>query len=207
MLHYFGPIFGTVTGHPIPDGDRGREIYMAPHCRMGPYIQGLILGFILYRCNRRMRLPWFVNVTGWLLATSVALTVLYGLYDYANDKTISLVLSAFYNSLGRSAWGLSICWVIFSCSLNGGPINMLLSLPVWIPLGRLTYTAYLVHPFLLVAFVMTRQTSFYVDDMSLIILYLAALVATYAVAFVVSLMFEAPVMGLEKIAFKKEKRS
>ncbi|XP_012936942.1 nose resistant to fluoxetine protein 6-like [Aplysia californica] len=204
MLHYFGPGVGDVAGH-VEEGDRVYDLYFAPYCRMGPYLEGILLGYVLNRTKWPIRISRVANITGWCVATATALAVLYGLFEYGNGKDIDLVLSAFYNGLSRSAWGLCVAWVIFSCvSGKGGLINSFLSMPVWIPLGRLTYTVFLIHPILTMTWAFARRTPYYLDDLSIIMVYLACLLAAYSVGFIVSLVFEAPFMGLEKI-LKKEK--
>ncbi|XP_012934636.1 nose resistant to fluoxetine protein 6 [Aplysia californica] len=208
MTRNYGPGIGEVKGHKDA-GDSFYYLYSAPYCRMGPYIIGMLTGYVLYRCDLRVRIPRVVNLIGWALATAVALAVLYGLYPYADGtEKIDLVLSAFYNSLSRSAWGLCVAWVIFACVTgNGGLVNSLLSMPVWIPLGRLTYTAYLTHPMVLTVWAVTRQTPLYLDDVSLVMIFLATLMATYAVSYLVSLAFEWPVAAVEKLVFNRGKRS
>lgn len=191
------------------DEDRIYFQYVSPYCRMGPYIVGLLLGYILHRCRgKHIKLHWVINILGWMLATALALIVLIGLFDYANGKEPSLQLSAFYNALSRPAWGLCIAWVIFSCVTgNAGPVNALLSWAGWIPLSRLTYTAYLTHPIVLLVWATSRRTSFFFTDVSVVMVFFATLLATFAVSYIIFLFFEAPVMAVEKMLFKREKRS
>ena len=202
MVNSFSPIKGVnVEGH--VRGHQNYTLYYAPHCRMGPYIQGLILGYLMFKNSRRANIPLLVNLLGWVVSAAVAVSVLYGLYPYAHGvKDMPLVLSAFYISLHRSAWGLSVCWVIYSCVKTGGPVNAFLSLPIFIPLGRLTYCAYLVHVPLICLFVIVQQTPMYADDISLIFMYFGCLVATFLVAFPVSLLCESPCMGILKLYFR-----
>lgn len=175
---------------------------------MGTYLQGLLLGHILHSTrHRRVTVHWLVNTTSWALAVAAGIAVVFGLYPYANGHDIDLLLSAVYNSLSRLAWGLCVCWVIFSCvhGTEGGLVNSLLSLPVWVPLGRLTYAVYLVHPFVIIAICTQRRTPLWVDDINISVFFIAFLVLSYAAGFMSTLLFEAPFVALEKIIFKKEK--
>lgn len=60
--------------------------------------------------------------------------------------------------MGHTAWGLSLAWITISCSSGyGGPVTSFLNCRVFLPLSRLTYCAYLVHP------VIMCITSFHLD--------------------------------------------
>merc|ERR1711884_483424 len=55
--------------------------------------------------------------------------------------------SIMYNCFSKTGWSLALAWIIFSCHKGyGGVVNSFLSWKAWIPLSRLTYAAYLIHP-------------------------------------------------------------
>ncbi|GFO43629.1 nose resistant to fluoxetine protein 6-like [Plakobranchus ocellatus] len=204
------PAMGTkVKGHPMPLGDQNYDLYIAPYCRMGPYLMGMLCGFILYRINRRrIRIHWALVCAGWGAALATGLAVVYGLISYSRGAEMNLHVASIYNALSRTVWGMSVAWVIFSCVTgHGGVINTFLSWSVWVPLARLTYVVYLIHIIVLVVWGSTTRAPFYITDMTVILVYLATLIATYGLAFVISLLFESPVMTLEKLLLKKDKRS
>ena len=60
------------------------------------------------------------NLFGWAVATTIALLVLYGLYDSPGTPHLSIGVSAFYNATHRSAWALAVCWVIVACATGYG---------------------------------------------------------------------------------------
>lgn len=58
----------------------------------------------------------------------------------------SSIESGLYTGFSRLIWSIIIVLVIYACITgHGGPVNSFLSLPMWRPLGRLTYAIYLVH--------------------------------------------------------------
>ena len=210
FIHYYSPIFGfTKIADHSQTGEWLFQFYDAPWCRMGPYLEGLMLGYVIYRTKHtHVHVHWFINLTCWVLAIATGASVVFGLYPYMNGTDIDLVVAALYNSLARVAWDLSLCWVIFSCihGTEGGVVNSLLSLPVWVPLGRLTYAVYLTHPFVLAAVFTSTRKSVYFDDMTLSVLYVAILVGCYVVGFVATLLFESPIMALESIVLRKYRK-
>ncbi|XP_041368659.1 nose resistant to fluoxetine protein 6-like [Gigantopelta aegis] len=183
-------------------------IYMVPWCRMGPYIIGIWTGYILYRTDCRIRMSRVTVIFGWAIATASALAVVYGLYDVNNGHPLAVDTAAFYNSVNRTVWGACVCWVVLACATGyGGYVNTLLSWKGIIPLSRLTYCAYLLHPIIMFYYYYSRETTFHLSDINLLFSFFSFLVASYGVSFIVSLAFEAPMMGLEKVFFKREKNS
>lgn len=62
------------------------------------------------------------------------------------EHTASSMESGLYTGFSRFIWSIIVCLVIHACiSGYGGPVNSFLSLPMWRPLGRLTYAIYIVH--------------------------------------------------------------
>ncbi|XP_062593447.1 nose resistant to fluoxetine protein 6-like [Saccostrea cucullata] len=182
--------------------------YMRPYCRMGPYVCGVLTGYILYKTKNKCRINIYLNFFAWAIATSCACAVLYGLYSAINgDDPLNVEESAVYNALHRSVWGAAVCWVIFACATgNGGFINTILSWKVFVPLSRLSYAAYLVHVIIIYAYFFSRRMPIYLTDLELVYLFLSNLVVSYGAAFVVSLLFESPFMALEKVIFPSRNR-
>lgn len=194
-----------------PQGDSDYDLYIAPYSRMGAWLVGVACGWQLH-AHRRRRLPTAVNLAGWAVALAIGLAVVYGVFDYAGvdpgSARMPLGLAAAYNALARPAWAVAVAWVVLSCSWgSGGPVNWLLSWRLWVPGARLTYAVYLLHPAVLSYYGLTRPTPFYMDDIALTALYLAALSATFLLAVPATLVLEAPVVALEKLLLGKDKRS
>jgi peptidoglycan/LPS O-acetylase OafA/YrhL len=83
----------------------------------------------------------------------------------------------------------------------GGPVNWLLSWSCWVPLARLSYSCYLVH-MTVVDWVLTLP-SYSVTITHTLVLYhiLANTAVSLAVAFVLVVLFEAPMLHMEKLLF------
>ncbi|XP_061164514.1 nose resistant to fluoxetine protein 6-like [Saccostrea echinata] len=197
----------TIGGGP-KDADRGaffEDYYIVPYCRMGPYICGVATGYILYKTKCKCRMNIFLNLLGWAVAAASACAVLYGIYDTVKpDQPVALSkeVAALYNALNRTVWGAAVCWVIFACATgNGGYINTLLSWKAFVPLSRLTYCAYLIHPLVMYVYYLNRNFPFYLTDLDMVYTFLANLMVSYGVAFILSIAFESPFMGLEKVMF------
>ncbi|XP_067661103.1 nose resistant to fluoxetine protein 6-like [Haliotis asinina] len=184
------------------------DYYMTPYCRMGPYLIGIVAGYLLYKTNCKLRLNKKAVLVGWAVAAASALAVLYGPYESANGTPMPSDVSAFYNSAHRTVWGAAVCWVVVACATgNGGFVNTLMSWTGFVTLSRLTYCAYLIHPMVIMYQYMTHRSPFFVSNVNIVCNFLGFLVITYGLSFVVSLVFEAPMMGLEKAVFRRERRN
>lgn len=188
-------------------------LYNRPYTRITPYIVGMLLGYILHKNNCRTRLTKISVLVGWLFAVVTGSLPVYGLYDYYKHgdygmnggiTDASQEVSAIYIGFSRLSWSVALAWVVYACATGyGGPVNNILSWKIWAPLGRLTYCAYLVHPIVMMLYIYSMKTAFFIDDTIMIYLFFGNLVASYLVAFVVSMVIEAPMMGLEKVVFKR----
>ncbi|KAK2175029.1 hypothetical protein NP493_758g01001 [Ridgeia piscesae] len=176
-------------------------IYQTPWCRVGPYLVGVLVGYLLYITKGQVRMPWFaVGLWGWTVATVGNVSVVYGLYNMMNGHPVSVGVSAFYNAVSRTVWAIGVAWVIFACVTgHGGFVNKLLSWPALVPLSRMTYMTYLVHPIVYVFFFGTRQQLMMLDDTILVVMFLGLLVLSYGVAFLLTITIESPMMALEKV--------
>ncbi|CAC5380351.1 unnamed protein product [Mytilus coruscus] len=193
--------------NPFSGGDYFDAYYQMPYCRIGPYLVGMYTGYILYTTKCKCKINKFVNITIWAVFAASALAVLYGVYDDLNGDQLSTGVAALYNVLHKTVWGAAVCWVIFACATgNGGFVNTILSWKGLVPLSRLTYCAYLIHPLVMYFYYLSRKQFLFWDDHEVIYEFFAHLGMAYAVAFVASLVFESPMMGLEKVVFRKDKK-
>ncbi|XP_076454789.1 nose resistant to fluoxetine protein 6-like [Babylonia areolata] len=201
--HFSPGAFAQVDGTP-PTEDMFSYLYAKPWNRMGPYVIGLMTGYVLFYCDCKLRINKFLNLFLWAVATGTAMAILYGLYDASNGHPLTVEVAAFYSAVTRTVWGACVAWVVIACCTgNGGLVNMLLSWKGLVPLSRLTYTIYLLHIMIMDLFMMNQQTLFYMSDINIVMFFLGILVVSYLAAFVTSLAFEAPMMGLEKILFRR----
>ncbi|XP_052816398.1 nose resistant to fluoxetine protein 6-like [Mya arenaria] len=189
---------------PPKDANFTKNLYVPSYTRIGPYVLGLFAGYLLYKTSCKLRIPKAINILGWFLSFSLICTVIYSPYTDGQSHMLSIKESAAYFSFHRTGWGLAMSWIIVSCCTgHGGWINELLSWSGFIPLSRLTYCAYLIHPLIMTTFYMCRRELTYFTQFELIYLFLGHMTMTYGLSFIVSLVFEAPMMGLEKAVFRK----
>ncbi|WAR07238.1 NRF6-like protein [Mya arenaria] len=183
--HHEYPVQGMLPDAPQPkDGNSMKNLYAPSLTRLGPYIVGLFAGYLLYKTNRKLKIPKSLNLLLWFLSFATFCLVVYGPYSRDGNHIFSLGESSAYTALSRTAWGVALAYLIIACCTgHGGWINDLLSWPGFIPLSRLTYCAYLIHPLVMITFHTSRRQLTYFTQFEL-----------------------APMMGLEKAVLGKGRK-
>lgn len=89
---------------------------------------------------------------GWLVALASSLCTLGALIvlptgNFRRPNSWPLSLDAAYLTFVRPAWACALAVLVAACrAMRGNPVDAFLSHRVWVPLARLTFGAYLVHP-------------------------------------------------------------
>ncbi|XP_068154689.1 nose resistant to fluoxetine protein 6-like [Drosophila tropicalis] len=122
-----------------------KKIYFGTQTRASPYLIGILFGYFLHvNRGKTFKLNRPTVWLGWIVSLSLFFTCIFALYDVSTSMPI--VDEAFFLTLGRIAWPLGLCWVIFACMQGyGGLANSFLSSPLWQPLSKLSYCAYIFH--------------------------------------------------------------
>ncbi|CAH1378595.1 unnamed protein product [Tenebrio molitor] len=198
-----GQLSGNISGNIT---DYMEYYYMPTHTRMVPYLIGVMLGYAIYKMKTSGKTPkinTIVVILGWILSLGVMAACIYGGHTLQFTEYDKLA-NSFYISLMRPAWAIAICWVIFACVTDhGGPINQFLSLPIFQILSRLSYSIYLVHySFIFMTNFYTRS-SLHFSDYNAFHKFWGDLAFSLAIAVVWTLVFESPIIVLEKVLLKK----
>ncbi|GIY60987.1 nose resistant to fluoxetine protein 6 [Caerostris darwini] len=180
--------------------------YFRTYLHCSAYCVGLVVGYLL-ATKKNFCVPLIFNLTGWLTAFVLALSVLYGVYDWNQGNVPGIAVSTLYTCTNKLVWSLALAWVTFSCVMgNGGFVTTILSWQAFVPFGRLTYMAYLVHPIIQMTYIGSTRTMIRTDHRTFVFMYFGNVVMAFMCAYVFSLLFESPFMALEKVFFNAVKR-
>uniref|UniRef100_A0A7M5UX06 Nose resistant-to-fluoxetine protein N-terminal domain-containing protein n=2 Tax=Clytia hemisphaerica TaxID=252671 RepID=A0A7M5UX06_9CNID len=196
----------------VPANDRaqvgifGDDVYVKPWTRINPYLIGLLFGFLFSRKIYLTRKPNFaITFMGWAVATAIGMSIIYGPYSVfkPGGQLFDTAQNVLYGAFSRLAWALALAWVVYACQYRmGGWVNSFLSWSLWIPIGRLTYGAYLLHPIILNYYYKTMEKPWHFQDDTAIFAYLSVLMMSYMFAFLLSLLIDLPVYNLETMVTK-----
>ncbi|XP_043190539.1 nose resistant to fluoxetine protein 6-like [Amphibalanus amphitrite] len=189
--------------------DMFTDFYVVPWCRASPYIIGIITGLILHHIKTNkvaITIPKAVNLATWTVMAAMALTIVYSTHQWNKDPqaTYTMAEAVSYGSLHRLGWAIAISWVVFACVTGyGGFVDTLLSYKAFIPLGRLSYTTYLVAVQVQCWYFASYRIPSAFGNTIMVYSFLTNLLISMVLATVLSLCFESPMMTIEKIIFPK----
>ncbi|KAH8386781.1 hypothetical protein KR093_002450, partial [Drosophila rubida] len=176
-------------------------IYFPVHVRASTWLVGVLFGYFLYlNQGKRFKLQRLVVWACWLLALSALLVTVLALYPYVgiNVSPVPIVNEAFFLSLTRIAWPLALCWVVFACMQGyGGLANSFLSSPLWQPLSKLSYCAYIFHIFFENLNSARTRTNTYFSDYDVMLRFWGDFGFTVLLSYVVYILVEAPCGALQ----------
>ncbi|XP_058127296.1 nose resistant to fluoxetine protein 6-like [Anopheles ziemanni] len=195
------------------DDNRIRHVhtYYPTHTRAGAWLVGVGVGYVLQR-TRKHYVPlarWAVAL-GWTLAAATMLTILFADHplqqpDYATNP---LVADALYEALNRVAWAGAVGWIVFACVNGyGGPVNRFLGATIWQPLGRLSYSIYLLHLPIQLMMAGSARLPYYFTDLHAVYQFWGDIGFTLTLALAWALLFESPIIGLERMLFGRGKNT
>ena len=181
----------------------------------------MIGGFILSKWAKAPKVSFLLNITLWICSIVVQFLLVFGTWD----GTLNVPQTAIYVSVGHAAWGLSLMWMVMSCYWGlAQPVNKLLSYRAFLPLSRLTYCTYLLHPMIMVITSFRMEAPFHLQHVLIVSIcminyvmqcfnphlhifqltaFLGNAIIAFLVALVASLLYEAPVIRILKLIFRK----
>ncbi|KAK9883627.1 hypothetical protein WA026_001798 [Henosepilachna vigintioctopunctata] len=124
------------------------DYYFPTYNRFGPYVIGMITGYYIYTTksnNKRVKFRTVSLIAIWAVLIGGLLVCVFDGYKLTGNDN-SAWIDGLYLGLNRNVWSFLLAVMIFLCCTgNGGPINALLSLPVFQIISKLSYSIYLVH--------------------------------------------------------------
>ncbi|XP_076359441.1 nose resistant to fluoxetine protein 6-like isoform X2 [Tachypleus tridentatus] len=175
-------------------------MYHKPYIHLGAYCVGMYLGYAIAKRSHIILKP-YILVFGWIAAVACNLAVVFGVYYWNEGNEIIEAVDAFiYAATHRTVWALGIGWLTFVCVTgNGGIVNKILSWRAWIPLGRITFLTYLIHPLVQMTLVAHVKERLQADQYVAVYLFSGLLLASLTMASFLSVLVDMPFRELEKV--------
>ncbi|XP_044753277.1 nose resistant to fluoxetine protein 6-like [Coccinella septempunctata] len=192
--------------------------YMKTHARFATYVIGMIAGYFIYHAKQKKKIV--INPVALFWLWMITLIVLYGVVYIGYPLVIkeAPTLQGFptdvdeatrwwnsiYIALSRPAWSSALALLIYLCVTGyGGPVNWFLSASPMQFLAKLSYCMYLNHViFILIRMGQTRDTLHF-GDWEMINMLISIIMVIIPASIVQSLLFESPMIRIEKIIFGK----
>lgn len=167
--------------------------YQTQH-RIGPWLVGLLLGYYLFVTrDKQLYLSRMTIKILWRLVIAVMIAAVWlpwFFYNYQNEDVISFSV---YIAVFRVFWAITTAWVIVACVKgHGGAIDWFLSLEMWQPLSKLTYSIFIIHQPIMTMTKLMQRTPEYVSAYQNFIYYLGIYLFSVLLAVPWTLFFEMP---------------
>lgn len=142
-----------------------------------------------------------------LLMASLGLTTLFSIFFWNSaDFKIPQVITAIYASTFRFCWSISVLWFIYVLNIErDGLIYNFLTWSGWLPISRLTYSAFLFHPLIIWLHFGTIEHRLSYNHLEFIRMFSSNVVLSIILALITSLIFESPMVNMQKLIFKNLK--
>eukprot|EP01097_Dermamoeba_algensis_P005265 TRINITY_DN3341_c0_g1_i1.p1 TRINITY_DN3341_c0_g1~~TRINITY_DN3341_c0_g1_i1.p1 ORF type:complete len:724 (+),score=220.57 TRINITY_DN3341_c0_g1_i1:71-2242(+) len=126
--------------------------------------------------------------------------IIFGTYTEPTGAEWNVAQNVLYIAFSRIVWSFGLGCVLLMCLTgNGGWVNAVLSHPAFNVLSKLTFGAYLLHPFVLNVLFMDYPGRILYDEFMIITLFLGVACISFGASLVVSLLIEMPIVNLEKL--------
>ncbi|KAH8033095.1 hypothetical protein HPB51_006996 [Rhipicephalus microplus] len=177
------------------------------YTRGGPFCIGLIVGYLL-AIKPKLGLNKWAAFAGWILSlvTVVAITNIPWFWNKeGRHMRPGGTEYAIYDAFHRLLFSVAVAYIaLVSAWGSGGVIRVFLTWPGWLPISRLCFVIYILHPFLIFYFNgTTRGVIFYTVKLAMEEL-LWNVMACIIVSIPVHLLFEAPFVRLGEQCSQKE---
>nr|XP_029732450.1 nose resistant to fluoxetine protein 6-like isoform X2 [Aedes albopictus] len=182
-----------------------QKSYIPLHMNLGNYLAGMLTGLIYIHLKKNNINPvqkrWFRIL--WFLIVPLAIgSLLIHYIFYVNDFEKPSLWIAIYFPVMKYTWGFfSGLFLIGFVNGVAPTMRRIFHHRVFEPLGRLTYSAYLIHVTVMRLFVLSNRSAIHFNHIGSTVVTLASLAFSYMLALCLCLALELPVSALQKLAF------
>ena len=181
---------------------------------MAPYLIGNAFG-IFWRDHQNAAVK-LLQDKKLQAAVWVVSAVILGSCTWGNASALQEIPSKLYTdrirgdsfvALAKPAWTIGLAMVCMLCFARlGGVVQCFLEAPIFGYLSKLTFTVYLIHPFILYIWVRSITAPLHYSPINYSMNFLAVLSSSAAVAFVIHLCVEQPTSNLLSVLMAPKKR-
>ncbi|XP_049515997.1 nose resistant to fluoxetine protein 6-like [Dermacentor silvarum] len=195
----------------IDDFSRNLEtaefVHELPYSNLATYFMGILSGYCAATWSKAC-INKVLQAFLWILALCLNVFLVFVPYAWNRCETDDLkqLYAAFYGGSYRYLWGLSWCWIAYACATGrGGILSRFLSWNPFVVLGRLTFGVYLIQYVVFIARQGVSTNTLQVNEFLQVKDSLGVAVISYFFAYLLHVVYEAPVAGVTRMIFQFHK--
>ncbi|XP_023244027.1 uncharacterized protein LOC111642003 [Centruroides sculpturatus] len=170
---------------------------------LSSYCMGLLVGYLLSE-GKIMRFEKKTSFIFWICSITSMLFSIYGLHGYITEVSQNESIVLLFRAFSTYLWLTGQIWMCISFTNgSGGAVKRFLSHDVFLILGRLNVSLYIVHIFIIVYIITCTRKPFYLSIMTLRMLNIFITLISIVASFVLYLFLEAPFNSIFKMIFHK----
>ncbi|XP_065086712.1 nose resistant to fluoxetine protein 6-like [Ochlerotatus camptorhynchus] len=182
-----------------------QKSYIPLHMNLGNYLAGIITGLVYLHLQKNKINPvqnrWFRILWNLIIPMGIGSLLVHYIF-YVNDFEKPSLWMAIYYPVMKYTWGIfSGLFLIGFVNGVAPTLKRIFHHRVFDPLGRLTYSAYLIHVLVMRLFVLSTRSAIHFNHIGSTVVTIASLVFSYLMALCMCLALELPVSALQKLLF------
>ncbi|XP_055533122.1 nose resistant to fluoxetine protein 6-like [Wyeomyia smithii] len=211
---YFGKFDGAFINRPQDERflywfDRMYQLVYIPfHTNLGCYFGGVILGIIYYKQRKHRHngnQSWYMKLLWYGAAPIGLLCLMSNTIFYVNNFEKPSIWMAIYYPVMKNIWVFLGAIILYGIIYEyNRVIKGFLYFSIFVPLGRLTYCAYVCHVFMLKNVFFGSREVGYFSKMSLFSKVITVVVAAYFMGLLLALALELPATAIQKHLYAKK---
>lgn len=98
------------------------QVYTPLEIHVSAYLVGILLGYVLFKINKLNSWPInrYLNLLGWLVSLTTMMTILLITHPWNYGVPWTNLTAGLYAGMHRTAWSLSVAWIVLSCATGHG---------------------------------------------------------------------------------------
>jgi peptidoglycan/LPS O-acetylase OafA/YrhL len=185
--------------------------YRRPYNRIPTYLMGMLGAhiFMTYKANEpgiitslsdkicESRVLRIILYTVGLTGMFLIIHVMYFLNEY--HTTTPTFIKTIYLVFSRPLFTLSLFILIYPAMIGrGSALKIILGSPLFSPMSKMTYGAYLIHECIILFYSYNSQKAFYLSYLQCLLYFWGYFTLGYVFSFLLGLLVEAPMIGVER---------
>eukprot|EP01022_Parablepharisma_sp_SALTPOND_P026780 TRINITY_DN64887_c0_g1_i1.p1 TRINITY_DN64887_c0_g1~~TRINITY_DN64887_c0_g1_i1.p1 ORF type:complete len:694 (+),score=43.94 TRINITY_DN64887_c0_g1_i1:187-2268(+) len=189
------------------------EYYIKPYCRINPFLVGVIFAWmyqsfknpdkglpIFRKINRLVTESPIVRYSMYVIGPVIMWCCIFLYYDfYKANENKTVLETILYVIFSRPGFVIGMMLLIYPVMLGKGLIlQSIFGNELFGTLSKLTFVAYLFHPFIVAFYYGSMEQSVYFTGSKIVLYGIECFVITYFIAFLVAVIVEYPLTLLSK---------